>query len=960
MEGKGRVRVQGGIPERLDHAAIFAQGGEAQAICDRSGVILDANRAFCLLVRRSLEALTGAPFFDLLDPAHRAPLISRIDRLLAGSVRAMERDVRLIDGRGQRLWGALCLSVILPEADADGAGTAAEPDADVLLAVQVRDITEAKQLERMLVDSERRHRTIFSSLSEGFLQVDGEGRVVEVNDALCRMLALTRVDLIGRPITTFLTPEGCATLAVELTPHDRPMAQSFTLSLRHAEGREVLAAVYPAPLADGAGGGFIALMVDMTEHRRAERELAVREEHYRTLVTSMQDGLVLIRGARFDFVNEAFGRILGLDAGALNGRPFAELVAEEDLPHVQDNYERRLRGEPVPSEYELRLKRADGSRAFVNLHVALATAADGGRVIIATVKDITERKRAEDELRKLSSALDQSAAAVVITDARGIVEYVNDRFTDLSGWSAAELVGHSASVLADPDGTGEDAIAEAVRSGEPWKGEARARRRSGETYWETVSVAPVRDDAGAITHFVAVKEDITQRKESERRVWQQANFDAVTGLPNRVLFQDRLHQDLTRARRKGGRLCLMFIDLDRFKLVNDTLGHEAGDELLVEVGRRLTACVRESDTVARLAGDEFTILLPDPGTAQDIAAVANRVLDSLRNGFVIAGGREVFIGGSIGISIFPDHGDDASSLLKHADAAMYRAKDLGRNTHCVYSEDMGEDAAARLELEGDLRRALERGEIAVLFHPVVDAAERRVTAAEALVRWNHPTRGVLTPDAFLPLAEEIGLIHDIGRHVLRVACAEAAAWRAEAAEGVAAPTVSVNVSDAQVVQGRLVEQVVEALHASGLPAGALMLELSESVLLREEGPVARTLEAVAGQGVVLALDEFGTGYASLQHLRRFPFRTLKLDRSFVRDMLGDEEDRRLVETVIAMARALGLTVVAAGVERTDQLAWLRDRYCDSVQGYLFGQPLTAEDFRAVLRRPLEVEEAPAE
>ncbi|WP_404380077.1 PAS domain S-box protein [Caenispirillum salinarum] len=945
-------------PTPADFAAIFAQSGEAQAVCSRTGIVLAANQAFLLLVRRPEDAVVGASFFDLLDPRERVALGTRLERLLAGPVHALERDVRLVDGRGQRLWGALCLSVVLPDADTDSGGPPLpDPDADVLLVAQLRDITEAKQLEQMLVESERRHRTIFSSLSEGFIQVDGQGAVVEVNDALCRMLGLGRVDLIGRPVTSVLTPEGCATLAVEFVP-DAAMSQAFTLSLRHAEGREVLAAVYPARLAESAGGGFIALMVDMTEHRRAERELAVREEHYRTLVTSMQDGLVLIRGVRFDFVNDAFGRILGLDPAVLTGRPFADVIADEDLPRVQRSHERRLRGEPVPNEYEIRLKRADGTLAVVNLHVALVTGADGTKVAVATVKDITERKRAEDERRKLSSALDQAAAAVVITDARGVIDYVNDRFTALTGWTAAELVGRHASALADPEAPAEDAFAQALAGGQAWKGEARALRKDGEAYWETVSVAPVRDDAGAVTHFVAVKEDITQRKETERRVWQQANFDAVTGLPNRVLFQDRLHQDLTRARRKDERLCLMFIDLDRFKLVNDTLGHEAGDELLVEVGRRLTACVRESDTVARLAGDEFTILLPEPGTATDIAAVAERVLAALRRGFVIAGGREVFIGGSIGISIFPDHGEDASTLLKHADAAMYRAKDLGRNTHCVYSEDLGAEAAARLELEGELRQALGRGEIVVLFHPVVDAAERRVTGAEALVRWNHPTRGQLPPAVFLPLAEEIGLIHDIGRHVLRFACAEAAAWRREVGED-AAPAVSVNVSDAQLVQGRLADAVADALAHSGLPPGALMLELSESVLLREEAAVGRALEALSAQGVMLALDDFGTGYASLQHLRRYPFRTLKLHRSFVRDMMGDEEDRRLVETVIAMARALGLQVVAAGVEQPEQLAWLRARYCDSVQGYLFGQPLAPEAFRDTLRRPVQVAEAPA-
>ncbi|GAA0593063.1 PAS domain S-box protein [Caenispirillum bisanense] len=961
-------------PAAPDFAAVFAQGGEGQMVCSLDGTILAANAALCDLLGRPAGDLLGRPFTDFIEPRDRAALAGRLDRLLRGPLRVLRRDTRFLHARGALVWTALTLSLAADTGSGPGDEAGAGPAHSLTsiaalgglerpprLVAVVRDITDSKQMEQMLLASERRHRTIFSALSEGFAEVDGDGRIVEVNDALCGMLGVGRQDIVGRPLTGFLTPEGAAALAVEMDRRDGLMDRAFSLSFRHALGREVLTQVYPAGLADrpgagGGAGGFIAVIVDTTERSLAERALAASEERYRRLVDSMQDGLILLRDGRFDFVNEAAGRIVGLSPAVLVGRPFLSVVAPEDQALIADRYDRRLRGEPVPKEYEARLVRADGSRAVVNLHTTLITAPDGARLHIATIKDITERKRIEDELRTLSSALDQSAAAVVITDARGIIEYVNDRFTKLTGWDADEVKGRPAEILADPDGGPEaDAMAKAMSQGRPWKGEARGRRKTGEVYWEHTSIAPVRDADGGITHYVAVKEDITRRKESEHRVWQQANYDAVTGLPNRVLFQDRLAQSLTRARRRRGeRLCVMFIDLDRFKYVNDTLGHEAGDELLREVGVRLASCVRESDTVARLAGDEFTVLLPDPGADKDITAVAVRILEMLRERFLIAGGREVFVGGSIGVALFPADGEDTATLLKNADTAMYRAKENGRNTYQFYTPEMNAEAVSRLLLETDLRRAVEQGELVVHFQPVVDAGARAVTGAEALVRWNHPQRGLVPPREFLPVAEEIGLIQDIGLMVLRTACREAAVWRAAGHEDL---VVSVNVADRQVTTGRLHVLVNQVLTETGLPARCLALEVGESLLVRDLPVIDEVLGGIAAQGVRLVVDDFGTGYSSLQHLRRFPFGTLKLDRSFVRDVLDDAEDKVLVETVIAMARKLGLSVVAEGVETAAQLDWLLGQYCDLFQGFLFGRPLPPQEFRALLGRPLQEVEA---
>jgi len=473
----------------------------------------------------------------------------------------------------------------------------------------------------------------------------------------------------------------------------------------------------------------------------------------------------------------------------------------------------------------------------------------------------------------------------------------------------------------------------------------RNRRKDGSLYWEYTAISPVRDDRGEITHFVCVKEDVTGRKEADLLNWRRANFDQVTALPNRVLFKDRLTQALVRARRARTRVAVMFIDLDRFKAVNDTLGHEIGDEVLRQVGRRLADCMRDSDTVARLGGDEFTAILPNPGPEKAITRVASRILDALRQPFDAGNGQQAFIGGSIGIAVFPDDGLDPDLLLKNADQAMYRAKETGRNTYQFFTPDMNAAMEARLRLETDLRKGLRDGEFAVHFQPMVDAASRRIKGAEALVRWAHPSRGLVPPGAFLPVAEEIGLMGDLGALVLRTACDHCHRWRES---GHPDMTISVNISGRQIGAPDFLEIVDGALVDSGLPPEALELEVSETLLLADLPVIEAHLRQVADRGVRLTIDDFGTGHSSLQHLRRFPFSTLKVDRTFVRDVLDNREDAILVEAVIAMARKLGLAVVAEGVESEDQIDYLLTQYCDMFQGFLFGRPLPRDEFERLL------------
>lgn len=971
--GKGRTvaRAEAGTSEKTLFSQAFEAAGEGMVLCSLDGMIDRANGAFCDFIGLPLAEVVDRRFLDLIDERSAGVMRDRLDLLVAGTLRSFRRDVQIRHGHGRWLWAALTVSAIRCKTNRTVGR----------LVLQVRDIEEARQVERVLLESDRRFRTLFNALSEGFLETDLEGRIVDVNEALCRMLGRGREALVGHSFFEFLDANSLALVKGRFLPdpsggprgagasgprgagaggpRGAEAERAFEAHFISRTGERLDAQVYATPLTNATGhvSGMTAIVLDVTEHRAALAALQASERRYRTLVDSIQDGLVLIRNERFEYVNTPFARMLGYTPGELVGLPVFEVIAPEESERVRLQHRARLRGsDEAMAEYETVKLARDGRRVPVIIHAAVTRDDDDAPLTIATVKDVTERRRIEGELRKLSSAVEQSSASVFITNARGTIEYINPKFTEVTGYEAHEVLGKTPALLSsgETDPTVYTSLWAALSAGRAWRGEFRNRRKDGSLYWEATAISPIKDDNGAVTHFVAVKEDVTIRKEVELETWQRANFDAVTGLPNRVLFRDRLNQAVSRARRNKARVAALFIDLDRFKLVNDTLGHDCGDEVLRQVATRLQACMRETDTVARLAGDEFTAILPEPGESKDITAVTTRILDSLSRPFRLslpaaAGGQvtEVHIGGSIGIAVFPEDAPDASTLLKHADLAMYRAKDSGRNTYQFFRPDMHATVERRLTLEHDLRTALQRQEFAVHFQPVVDATTRRIRSAEALIRWSHPARGMMSPAEFLPVAEDAGLIGRIGHLVLEQACHHCAQWRDS---GYPDLTVSVNVSARQLAMPDFLGLVEGALSSNGLEAHALELEISESLLLSDIPAVAASLRAVADLGVRLSIDDFGTSTSSLQHLRRFPFSTLKVDTVFVRDVLEDRENAVLVEAMIALARKLGLSVVAEGVETEEQINYLLRQYCDMFQGFLIGHPLPPRDFLALLAR----------
>ncbi len=558
---------------------------------------------------------------------------------------------------------------------------------------------------------------------------------------------------------------------------------------------------------------------------------------------------------------------------------------------------------------------------------------------------LAERDKAlqlsQKNLHLAEKVIESSLEGIVITDADGIIESVNPAFTRLTGFSEEEALGNTPAMLS----SGRHSKAfyaemwQQIKKEGHWQGEVWNRRKNGEVYPELLTIAAIYDEGGELTHYAALFSDISELKENEERIRSLAYYDPLTNLPNRRLFNDRLSVAISHAHRNQTKLAVLFVDLDRFKRINDSLGHAVGDQLLQEVTARLQKAIREDDTVARMGGDEFIILLSDVESVDAVVQVARRIIELMTES-VVLGGRKLVVTCSVGISFYPDDATELSELVQNADTAMYRAKDSGRNSYQLYSPNMNVQSLEHLALEVALHKALEQGELSVHLQPIFCAREETILSAEALIRWNSPELGWVPPSDFIPLAEETGFIVEIGKFTLQRVCHYLSDWNAR---GTGEISVAVNVSAIQFRSEKFIEDVKEILDCCHILPGQLCFELTESMLVEDAVENLRTMDTLRDMGIRLAVDDFGTGYSSLNYLRRFPIDKLKIDRAFIRDIDNNDQDAALVEAVIGLGHSLRLQVVAEGVEREDQLRVLQHNGCDLIQGFYYNSAMEPEE-----------------
>jgi diguanylate cyclase (GGDEF)-like protein/hemerythrin-like metal-binding protein/PAS domain S-box-containing protein len=651
------------------------------------------------------------------------------------------------------------------------------------------------------------------------------------------------------------------------------------------------------------------------------------------------------------YANEAMRTIFRLSPEDVSEDASKILTAlhPEDLENFKASFKESAQ-KLTPWRQEYRLKFDDAPVCWMFGNALPQRQADGSVLWHGFITDITNQKQNEVDLRIAATAFELQDA-MLVTDGDNVILKVNQAFTRITGYTAQEVIGKTPSLLSSGlhDKAFYAAMWDSINRTDAWQGEIWNRRKNGDIYPEWIIITAVKESEDRtlpVNHYVASFSDITSRKAAEEEIKQLAFYDPLTKLPNRRLLLERLKHSIEVERREGARLALLMLDLDRFKAVNDSLGHLAGDELLLQVAARITSRLRDVDMVARLGGDEFVVLLEDIAHAEDAARVATEIISALSKSFQLSQSNDVQIGASIGISLYPEHGETYEILMDHADAALYQAKDQGRGCYAYFSEDQTIAARERIALETRLRRAVDQQELRIYYQPQVDIASGRIIGAEALVRWQDPAEGLIPPIRFIPIAEETGLILEIGAWVLRETCRQGRLWLDQ---GFPPLTLAVNVSPQQFRRGDISALVATCLNETGYPAEYLELEMTETGLLDNQGNVMELLNTLRAQGIHLAIDDFGTGFSSLAYLKHFPLDVLKIDKSFIDDIPHLQDDMEIAATIIAMGHILGFKVLAEGVETPEQLAFLREKKCDAYQGYIKSPPVPAEAFIELLR-----------
>jgi len=813
-----------------------------------------------------------------------------------------------------------------------------------LICSFVRDITERKHNQRLM----ELMKFSMDHMADKVTWVTSDAKVVYANLAACSSLGYTIEEMMQLSIPDF-DPDFPAK---EWPEHWEELKKhgSYTFESRH---RTKNGEIYPVEVSinymrfgdEEYNCGFAR---DISSRKQAELQLRESEEKLRLLFENMTTGFALhevvcdklgkVVDYRFLEINPAYERLTGLKSDII-GRTVLEVLPGTEPYWIEIFGNVAMTG--VPTLYE------NYSKELGRWYQVWGFSPKIGQFAVI-VSEITERKEIEEELQLYSLVLRNSSEGMVITDAENLIIAVNPAFTNITGYSFEEVRGKDPKILKSDrhDQVFYQTMWNEITATGQWQGEIWDKRKDGAIHAKWLTINTIRDKDGKVNRYVALFSDITEKKKSEELIWRQANFDTLTGLPNRDMFRDRLGQEVKKSIRAELPLALLLVDLDQFKEVNDTLGHSVGDMLLIEAARRISTCVRESDTVARLGGDEFTIVLSEITDSSNVDDIAQKIIGKLAEPFQL-GGEVVYVSASIGITIYPNDTDDIDELIKNADQAMYVAKKKGRNRSSYFTPSLQVAAQTKLRLTNDMHGALEANQFRVHFQPIVSLSTGRIHKAEALLRWQHPEHGMMSPMEFIPLAEETGLINEIGDWVFKESAIWAKQWCNLCGDEF---QVSVNKSPIQFRAEKYHFAVnwFEYLQALGLPGENTVIEITEGLLLNFDSHVADELLRLRDAGIQVAIDDFGTGYSSLSYIKKFDIDYLKIDRSFVNNLETDANNMALTEAIIVMAHKLGLKVIAEGVETEGQRSFLANAGCDFAQGYLFSKAVVPEEFEKLL------------
>jgi diguanylate cyclase (GGDEF)-like protein/PAS domain S-box-containing protein len=904
----------------------------------------DANDFTYSYVSPHAEDLLGYPLSDWLRPGFWRSILHPEDALWAQAYcdsetaagRDHSLDYRVIRADGQPLWVRNIVSMI-------------EHGHQPVMRGLMIDISETKRTEDALRLSEQKFASVFQQCPDILLIArHSDGCLLEVNEAFEEQIGLPPDQVIGRTATDLdlWGVEGSGPVLLERL-HQGGI-RNLEMSFRRSNGQLFTGLTSAETFELDGTPALVVAVRDISQLKETQQQLQTSEEKFAKAFHASPDGLLLSRqsdGLLLE-VNEGFCRLTGYDLNPTIDQTSMDLGIWVDL-NERKRLVDQLNRDGFVRDFTCHIRRSDGQIRLCELS-ARPLPITGVDCMLTIARDITERHLMQEKLQLAATVFENTAEGVLITDIDQRISAVNRAFSEITGYSEIEALGQTPRLLASGqhDSAFYLAMWHQLTAEGHWQGEIYNKRKNGELYPSWLTISAVRNSDREITHFVAVFADISSIKHAQAKLDYQAHHDPLTGLPNRTLFENRLQGVLTCAQVSNRQGAVLFLDLDRFKHINDSLGHPVGDLLLKGIAQRLKEQVRDVDTVARLGGDEFIILLPGLHKPSDASTIANKLLACFNAPFQ-AGEHEFFTSASIGISLYPQDGTDVSTLIRNADAAMYRSKAKGRNRVEAYTRDLTAQASERIALEHELRRAVERNEMSLCFQPKLSLKTQSLVGAEALIRWSHPTFGEVPPEHFIHLAEENGTILQLGDWVLEQACRQMQAWKQHYEPF---GPLSINLAGAQLRHPHLARRIEQLLKHHQLKAGDLQLEITENFIMSQAEEALAVLYQLKKLGVQLAIDDFGTGYSSLSYLKRLPLDILKIDKSFIRGLPDDPHDAAIARAIIALGRSMQLTIIAEGVENQAQQRFLAAEGCEQIQGYIVSLPLPPEEFAAAFLR----------